>query len=352
MERLMKLKNLVLIGLVCGLATSNANAGNSGGGGNLKPGNPVSTETVKQYLEKIQIPVELAFKYLSVAKRNDQGYFGTESAPDALNIGKLIFVNKPDIFAKIRTVKPTIVTDGSCKINGVSNDGAAYTNPDRICLDAARIAANPKVGDQNMALVTTALAAHEYSHLVGTDEDQANYVRDMVQSYISQKVVEKYSDFLYTLNDRLDYGIQLLQAVQEDLQNKVDWAQICMGLATAVYTVGQTTMDAHDNNNGVGFFSREEYDQAFPYFRHSSTIDFACKNDTATIKLRENIWGNAKAISDAEFVRRRFPNSSGTIVTTTMVPRMDYQDAQAVGVVVKNLIDAINLLKSYLPTSK
>jgi hypothetical protein len=339
---------LVLISFICQFAL----AGNSGGGGNLKPGKPVSTQTVKQYLEKIQIPVELSFKYLSVARFNNQGYFGTEGAAGATDIGKLIYVNKPDIFAKIRTVKPTVVTDGSCKINGVSNDGASYTNPDRICLDAARISANSKVGDEDMELVTNALAAHEYSHLVGTSEDQANFVQDMVQEYISPKLAKNYSNFLYTLNNRLDYGIQLLQAVQTDLQNKVDWSQVCMDVTSAVDIVAQTTTDAHDNNNGIGFFSRKEYDQTMPFFRSASTIEFACKNDAATIQLRNYVWGSAKAISDAEYIHRRFPKSSGNILTNSVVERMDYQNPQALGVVVEKLIGAVNLLKTYLPSVK
>lgn len=346
MKIIMQLKKLFYVCTLTGSFALTAHAGNSGGGGNINAGAPVSATTVRSSLETLQTPLTVVFKYLTIAYYNDQGHMGTVGR---LDIGKILFQQNSNIFEKIKNVKPIIVEDGSCKVNGLSEDGAAYINPDRICLDAFRIAANPKVGTLNIFVTTLALAAHEYAHLVGADEEQANFIQGLVLKDVRESMKDDYPRWVKSFSDGIDEGFDALNLVLADLNTNNDWSQTCFDMMAAVQNISTTLNGASNQGyDGKALFSREEFNKVLPFIYGISGLEFACKNDGDIMKMRAEIFGAKTEVPVMEYLAKRFPGSSGYISVIGVVKRMDYHDAGTLRLGILDLATMLNTLQSML----
>lgn len=160
--------NLLALGLLSPLV-SHANGGViTGGGGGITIPEHVATYSVKtaafENAGKILIPwfrkEEMNFNFL---KDEDK-----QASPF-----RKIFQSDKSIYSLIHDSSIEIRENAPClDVEGLPHDGSIFAEkPHAICLSAFLMA--PKLSYYNVDAETLALAAHEYSHLMGTNEDEA-----------------------------------------------------------------------------------------------------------------------------------------------------------------------------------
>ena len=146
--------------LLAALLNSSALAGNvrggiSGGGGDTIILDPAGTEFIKLQLSGARVSLLMVFKNAAF-----------------LSARKELFQGTNNILEKVKNYSLDIKTDDSCyDFDGTPTDASINSKPGTICLSAFTIG-------QKVSMVTDypqllALLAHEYSHLMGYDEDQA-----------------------------------------------------------------------------------------------------------------------------------------------------------------------------------
>lgn len=156
--------SIFLLSLIAALPTAFA-GGFSGGGGNVKPGQPISKEEAIRAIEQNRRYVLFYF--------NAREQF-LKSGGEWTALDRKLFGATPTVLDRAAVIRVTVEKDGPC-FDGKGNavDGSAVaTEPQSICISAARLA--EKVDRQSFQTQVVALMIHEYSHLVGLNEREAN----------------------------------------------------------------------------------------------------------------------------------------------------------------------------------
>lgn len=164
------------IGLVFHLAATVWAGDVSGGGGDSLPGEKITPQDVRK----------------SVGYRSDAGelklYFNTRAKrPIADEVDRKLFGGKTDIFDILNKVRVRVDMNEPCVApDGSPHDGYA---PDSkwgglsICLSGKRLA--EKLSSLTLRPALLGLVAHEISHLVGTNEEEAESLqKDVVQAFL------------------------------------------------------------------------------------------------------------------------------------------------------------------------
>lgn len=137
-----------------------ARGGVSGGGGGIAPVDPAGPALIEQALREAPLVLTL--------------YFNRRESLELQNptaIGRLLFNGEQRIQDLIKS--SAIETSSRCRDpHGKTRDGAAPgKRPQSICMDVASL--NRKLSIDNYWSQTIALAGHELSHLLGTNEKEA-----------------------------------------------------------------------------------------------------------------------------------------------------------------------------------
>jgi hypothetical protein len=139
-------------------STQSLAGGVSDGGGGTIIQNPVGTEYIANQLEHIRPSLLFFLKNTCV---------GATDACAGMNEGT------STIFDKIKTYSIDIQKNDSCyDFNGYKVDGSIRSKQGTICISAFTI--GTKVNKDSAFPQLIALLAHEYSHLMGYDENQAH----------------------------------------------------------------------------------------------------------------------------------------------------------------------------------
>lgn len=156
--------SIFLLSLVLTIPTALA-GGFSGGGGNVKPGQRITKEDAIQAIEQNRRFVLFYF--------NAREHF-LKSSDEWTALDRKLFGAAPTVTDRALAVRVTIEKNGPCR-DGKGNavDGSAVaTVPQSICISADRLV--EKLDRQNFQMQVVALMIHEYSHLVGLNEREAN----------------------------------------------------------------------------------------------------------------------------------------------------------------------------------
>lgn len=141
--------------------------GISGGGGNTVIEGSAGTRHTSDYLSSAR--VELLMYLKAMVSPNNY--------PD-------LFSENDGIHDKVKNYPLDIKETGSCyDLSGNESDASVYLIKNKICINAHRI--GQKVTITNMRAQIIALLAHEYSHFMGYNEDQANQLQENLLIYTS-----------------------------------------------------------------------------------------------------------------------------------------------------------------------
>lgn len=210
-------------------ATFSFAGGKDGGGGNMAPIPRPSTSELRNILMQIQLPTKAALNSFTNAKYAD---VRLQSLQRLLLLGsdeKNPKVGRKNIFWYIDhvTLKPQEV--GPChdhknKVKDASVDLEHLS----ICFSLERISANKEIDIKNYKLKLLALAAHEYSHFVGTTDPEdgigknsAKLLEDTLISRIHPGFDVVLKSWKTNFLSRLNYFQILLQSYESELNKHI-----------------------------------------------------------------------------------------------------------------------------------
>lgn len=154
------------------LISATAQAGGvSGGGGNTKPSERPTTVEVRSLVEKSRLFLTLYFN------QYERDPFAVGPENDTIR-RKLFGIEKHTIQDRIATVKIIEELRGPCyDLSGKPVDGSARgAEPRSVCLSIPRV--TKKLSRENYEKQILALLVHEYSHLIGTTEEEATLLQE------------------------------------------------------------------------------------------------------------------------------------------------------------------------------
>ncbi|MGZ3713372.1 MAG: hypothetical protein ACXVBE_16525, partial [Bdellovibrionota bacterium] len=161
----------ILIGFMGLVLSASAFAGGvSGGGGNSKPANPVSRDDVKRSIMEARKYAAAYFNHLEMVKDDESRWPGQKELPAKL-------FNGPDQAVDwVLRLPISINENGPClDPAGQPMDGSASLNPPAVCLSLPRL--SEKLSKEGLRVQVIALVLHEYSHLVGATEAEADFLQ-------------------------------------------------------------------------------------------------------------------------------------------------------------------------------
>jgi hypothetical protein len=147
--------------------------GVSGGGGNAKPNDPVTAQELLSLVRRARLDLTMYFHWYAHSET------GLSQAEKVLR-RKLFGKGLPSIVDRLAEVRIEERLDGPCyDSSGQEVDASAQTSPpQRVCLSIARL--KDKLLRENYEKQTLALLAHEYFHLVGATESEAEFLQQRV----------------------------------------------------------------------------------------------------------------------------------------------------------------------------
>ena len=320
-----------------------------GGGGNADSGSLLGVSDIHQILESIQPLTAAYFKYSSVADTSDVGYYGDAArAP----IGNLLFSgpHRDAIMQKVFAVKPMILDQGPCASPlNETREGAASRNPDSVCFSPELLAKRGDIRSSNAYSILVALAVHEYSHLLGTTEEEAVFVQGVALKDFSNQagriVSDEFRNSKLSLSRAEDQFLKLKQIVA----GKSSMLDICTALSTDLYGFNNISGGLFYQKDGVSYLSRYEYDQVLKAASKSQNYLAFCKGDEATKQWRQKIFGNLKVIDLPTYMARN--NAvSGSIIVEGKVRRIDFGDRNALQLELDDLVTAAHFAANAWPT--
>jgi hypothetical protein len=162
----------LFISILATLAPLAALAGGvTGGGGNTHPAQPVTAAEVKESIRGARLYVAAYLNHLELEKNEAALWQAQPLVP-----GKL-FGPSPTL-DRVLNLPIRIVEDGPClDPAGTAMDGSATLSPPEVCLSVPRI--QEKLSREALRSQVIALALHEYSHLSGTTEPEAEFLQSM-----------------------------------------------------------------------------------------------------------------------------------------------------------------------------
>ncbi|MGZ6287119.1 MAG: hypothetical protein ACXWQO_02955 [Bdellovibrionota bacterium] len=150
--------------------------GVSGGGGNSKPLHPVTPEQVKLMIETANRYVIGHLNFLENNRNKPELWKGHEKLPAKL------FDYADQVTDWALRLPITIKEDGPClDLDGNEMDGSAAWAPAAICISVPRLVA--KLSRESLRSEVVALVLHEYSHLVETTEEEADFLQTNAIEY-------------------------------------------------------------------------------------------------------------------------------------------------------------------------
>lgn len=158
------MRSLLIATMFLATATPAFAGGVSGGGGNSKPADRVTAQEVKDTLQKARMYVQFRFNHLSRFSRPEEW-----SAAE-----RKLFASPKTVMSFVREIPLQLNEQGPClDPEGKEMDGSALLQPSpSICISIPRL--TEKLSKDNLRVQAFALVLHEFSHLVGTDEAQAD----------------------------------------------------------------------------------------------------------------------------------------------------------------------------------
>lgn len=186
----------VAIMVLCAVSTaSNAQrlGGNSGGGGNIKPPTPLTEATLNHFIEKTIPKLVLwhfNFMFTPFVPRSqvpawlniEEDYAGFTKL-DMQNTFRKMYLEEETIFDRIPKAKIKIQKEKCTDpVTGEKRAAAANAGTNEICFSSDEILANSPAEELRGYIL--GLALHEYSHLRGTTEPEAEMIQ-MVGRYLS-----------------------------------------------------------------------------------------------------------------------------------------------------------------------
>jgi hypothetical protein len=151
-----------------------------GGGGTTNP------DPVPQYAIESTVADYTGLILISWFRYEQHAYNLGSEAEKLKSPFRKVFESKTSIFELIRDSSVEIRSNGPClDAEGKPWDGSIYaSSPNVICLSSYTMA--PKLNFANVEAETIALAAHEYSHLLGTNEDEAKAIQQAALNTFTQ----------------------------------------------------------------------------------------------------------------------------------------------------------------------
>ena len=180
--------------------------GMSGGGGGTAPGTPINSRDVIYALWSTRLELYLYFNRLSIDENVNDPLMGS------LKDKMLPVIAKNAIHASFEGCKDKFGND---------KDGSIYSkHANAICISIPNMLA--KLHKDNMRLQLLALVAHEYSHLAGLEETDANAVQTWVLSSFSYG-----SGDLFTPFEELDLSFGMIRVHADEAKTATTWNELC-----------------------------------------------------------------------------------------------------------------------------
>lgn len=222
---------------------------NDGGSGNSPVPSKMDNETFNQFtkykLKKILRLIFQTIEFNSLKESNsDASLLGNIHVDGALktttnSIRTKLFQKSETIF-DILNKATLIVQKDPCNApyDYVLSDGSANKNNLSICLSYDRLA--PKLSMEDFSHYIIALAAHEYSHLLGTSEVEANLIQHEVLHNV--RIGGRSGSLLLELATRSLFGIEsilhqlnlILKGLEAAKESKLDKNTISCGNITMI----------------------------------------------------------------------------------------------------------------------
>jgi hypothetical protein len=159
---------LILLSLVISATTAHANTVRIGSGGDSQESEQVPEELLIDSLEKIQSDAQFLIH---------AWMWNLEKSPlDSEVLEKLrqVVINTP----------VQVVRNSACSTGSEDKDAVAYTSPtNSICISTLNLKAKLRIDNYKSQLLS--LMIHEYSHLIGFDENQATKLQQLTMRHLA-----------------------------------------------------------------------------------------------------------------------------------------------------------------------
>lgn len=204
--------------ILCLVISGNAFAGGvSGGGGGVKPANPIN-----------QWDLSIA---ISQARRHATFYLNSlEWGPDYIylpghpGLRKKLFQGERSVQDWILALPISENESGPClDPDGREMDGSARLNPPQVCLSLPRLM--EKLSKETVRNQVTALIIHEYAHLTGATEEEADFLQsNAIETFYNADFGEPSQRFYDSEEMLVRVAILSSAELWKELKEKgVDW---------------------------------------------------------------------------------------------------------------------------------
>lgn len=235
----------------------------AGGGGNTLPFSPVGAETVDHLLLFAQREL---YMQLSL-----DSWDPTFSWPQ-------LFAGQPTILDLIAQNK--IYSKGPCEDKfGNGRDGSMYSPvAHEICIDAPRL--GQKLSASDARAQTLALVAHEYSHLKGFNEAQAQALQHYLVNVFANSSATQSTDILKLVSEKL-YRIRVeLTLLESKDSSALTWENLC-NLSKNI-NEAMTAIQTGSLSSPYSFFDKNLHRTQNSYYVFQSAMMWqACMNSGA-----------------------------------------------------------------------
>jgi hypothetical protein len=310
-----------------------------GGGGTANPGPLLEPAQIKEILLDIQKPTAAFFNYISIATFNVAAGPLATGGDQWIPLGsKLYLGHTPDaILRKVLSVKPTILDQGDCEDpDGNHKDASALRNPDRVCFSVERLAKRGDIRSTNARTILTALSAHEYAHLVGASESEADYLQNVLGlerlSERSYEIVRRYDEVTQAVNELANEARQL----QAKVRKNAPASELCFLLGATLARMGWQSHEWFHFDSGVSYFSRREFDVALPALYKSGNFSQFCSDSGEARAWREKVFAGRPEISVEEYLKAM--GSEGHIPVKGVVRRLEPGDYRTLRLEIDDLV--------------
>jgi hypothetical protein len=256
----------------------------TGGGGTIGSGT-VSTYLVRKYIEESKLPL----KYLLYTEET-LSKFGTGGTENLIKLYHKIFDGRVTIFNALESAQFEILENGPCLDNLGNDVEASAAKAPKICFNLQKISKN--INSDSIEAEVAALVAHEVSHLIGTNEEEAHNLQ----------LVIKYS-FKKSTYDNLQREIENTKRDLSDLKTSLDqlFLNLKSNTTTETCTVLGLLMTTIQNFNSksfptinslyLSFFSYSELEMLNGILMKSVNALGFCSSRPEFLKMRSNFKG-------------------------------------------------------------
>lgn len=270
-------------------ASSMIDGGMSGGGGEIEPGQEIGTDLPAEIYPHLRGDLYFLF--------NRQTH--KASSPEMarlLNAGIFRIIESTTIYSSF---VPCLDS------NGREVDGSILSPPGTVCLSTARLMGS--LSQENARNQALALLAHEYSHLLGFNEDDARKVQRQVLSLAKRDSMERVYDMF--LGVKFDYGALRGAIIRHQPSN--DWDALCIRAFKVMRYFGSIREHTRRPEE-FAFFEDSSQKQFDSYFIKAQALELgACAHsqsypDRDLARETYNLWFEDRdQISVAEIAVRR-----------------------------------------------